>query len=700
MFLKSIKISNFRKFSDKNNEIAFVEAKSDAESESKVSSSTTLIVGKNNSGKTTVAKALELVHSDSEVISGNDFNYHYINNLLSQYIVNNIRNLPELNFTLTLSTNEKNSILANVKNIIPISQASNKYNNHVFDLNIKYEIKEKLEFKRIVKKIIEDNVDTDKQVLLKIFINEISDTKFKRRITNSNGVDVTLKPSKLIELKSISAANNIHDKKLLSKAFNKIIKFKYESEENSYRSIKSIVDINNEKITEDVNKTHQRTIQSVLSKIISNESIGIDLRADLTFDKLMTDIITYEHKDGDYFVPEGQFGLGYANLISIISDIIDYIERNPAGEKDSKIRLICIEEPETFMHPQMQVNFIRHIDEAVNAILGGKGNINSQIIITTHSAHILNSKIHDSGSLDYINYIYPNSTDCECVILKDENITLEEDEKNQFLFIKKHIKHQVPELFFSDAIIFVEGITEERILNFYLENDDELNKKMISVFRIDGAHGKVYSKLISQLKIPSLIITDIDFKRNDSELFRLVKVDGEIEGGNKNVKMKLYPQLDKITDKRETTNATLKYFYKDKYIIEYTDFYIKDNIKVVFQKDAVNVNISKKDTVSFYATSFEEAMILENYDNELLRTVLKNVINKTYVSILPEGDVNYFKLAQNSFKLQNILKTSKSDFANDIIYNLVMNDKKSELPKLPNYITSGLEWLKLELKNK
>ncbi|QEL40130.1 ATP-dependent endonuclease [Vibrio parahaemolyticus] len=81
------------------------------------------------------------------------------------------------------------------------------------------------------------------------------------------------------------------------------------------------------------------------------------------------------------------------------------------------------------------------------------------------------------------------------------------------ILLKKHIKHQVPEFFFADGVIFVEGITEERLLNFYIERDEVLSRKLISIFRVDGAHAKVYDKLMRQLRIPSLIVTDIDFKK-------------------------------------------------------------------------------------------------------------------------------------------------------------------------------------------
>lgn len=82
MYLKSLEITNFRKFGTKNNKIEFVQSdykKTLSESsdqlnpQSFVARATTLIIGKNNSGKTTVTKALKLV-IDNEKIIGATFN--------------------------------------------------------------------------------------------------------------------------------------------------------------------------------------------------------------------------------------------------------------------------------------------------------------------------------------------------------------------------------------------------------------------------------------------------------------------------------------------------------------------------------------------------------------------------------------------------------------------------------------------------
>ena len=82
-------------------------------------------------------------------------------------------------------------------------------------------------------------------------------------------------------------------------------------------------------------------------------------------------------------IPEDQFGLGYTNLVMIIATIMDYMERYPDSSFNSKINLISIEEPETFMHPQMQELFIKNINEAIRVLLSSKDkDVNSQIIIT------------------------------------------------------------------------------------------------------------------------------------------------------------------------------------------------------------------------------------------------------------------------------------------------------------------------------
>lgn len=402
----------------------------------------------------------------------------------------------------------------------------------------------------------------------------------------------------------------------------------------------------------------------------------------------MTDLVTYEHKDGDYMVPEGQFGLGYASLVSIIGEIIDYANQGLKSNKQSRIRLLCIEEPEVFMHPQMQVNFVRHIQEALLAIfeLAQKSinSIKTQLLVTTHSSHILNSIIHGSNTFDEINYIYLKEGNAANLILKDNDICdgKSVEEKEHFEFIKKHIKHQVPELFFSDAIVLVEGITEERVLNYYIESDKLLSRMHMSVFRIDGAHGKVYEKLLSRLKIPTLIITDIDYKYDTGE-----DLIGD-ESSDETISQEI-GQITNIDNNWITTNATLKHFFKSNKIKEFNDFYSKDKLMVVYQKDGVTIT-DKGEEFTYFARSFEEAILLENFENEMLYDVLEG-ISKKVIREMVGMPKDYIKLAHNSSKIQKLLTSNKSDFSNSMIYSLVT--KEINRPVLPVYISEGLKWL-------
>lgn len=691
MYVSSLKISNYRKFGCTDNTIGFVESKSNNAKQNIVASSTTLVIGKNNSGKTTVTKALELIISDSEVINGHDFNYKYTKRVLSQHFTDNYKERPSLKFEIEIIFDDSEDDFTGVLgSFVDIKSALNKEIKKA-KVIVEYIVKDISLYDEKVEELILTrlNKEYDDPVTFRMYLDILSELKFKRKITNSVGrvVDKVLAKN-IIDLRVISAAKNIHDKKLLTRSFNKIIKFMYENDELDFKNILDLVGSNNESLTSSIKNKHQTGVQSVLSKIISDKKIGLDLRSDLTFEKLMSDLVVYEHKDGSHMVPEGQFGLGYASLISILGEIIDYANQGLRRKKQSRIRMLCIEEPEVFMHPQMQINFVRHIQEALVAIfeLAEKSidSIKTQLLVTTHSSHILNSIIHGSGTLDDINYIHLKDGDAANLLLKDDEISDDPKEIEQFTFIKKHIKHQVPELFFSDAIILVEGITEERVLNYYIESNPILSRMHISVFRIDGAHGKVYAKLISKLLIPTLIITDVDFGKS--------KVPQDDSDDNDEP-----VQISEIRKDAITTNSTLKHFFNSDLISSYHDYYQNKKVMVVFQKDSIRINNDENSkSISYYATSFEEAVILENYNNKLLQEVLDSVLGKSFREILGNS-TDGLPLAHNSSKLQKLLAKKKSEFSNQMIYSLVT--RSNDKPALPAYIKSGLIWLAEELNN-
>ncbi|MEA2019669.1 MAG: AAA family ATPase [Campylobacterota bacterium] len=667
MYLKSLKIEHFRKFGEDNNLIEFVDSKDGLQADSiNIATATTLIVGKNNSGKTTVTKALDKLIGNKK-FEENDFNFFYLNKLLEGYIEDTFENFPTLEFELVIGIDDSDENQDLITNIVPFLTIED-VDTTEFSIKIKYELLEMVEFISKIKSIIDSYPDNE-YIRFQKYLEVIKE--IPKQLNYYNSSDELIEKSKfklsdLIQIKIIEANKTISDTSL-SDIFNKIIQYKYQTEDMS--AINSQIETINTDMTEKVSSTHTAHVNGALHAIENQDKLEMRLSSSLTFDILMKHMIRYEYVEKGLNIPEDQFGLGYSNLMSIIGEIIDYIEQYPAEEFHSKLNIICIEEPEAFMHPQMQELFIKNINDAIKHLLDGSTKkINSQLVVTTHSSHILNSKIHTSNSFDNINYMTIINNLSNVVNLKDKNIINSDsaDAINDLKFIKKHMKHKVSELFFSDAIIFVEGITEETLLTYYMDNDDSLNKYYISIFNINGAHGLVYHNLIKLLKIPTLIITDLDIKRTKTEKDEFVQIRDFAE--------------------KETTNKTISNYHGSDNISNIPTHFEDENLYITFQSQQIE---------SYYATSLEEAYILKNYNNDLLNIVLKKLKPQIYSDIVGEPE-NRVNLKDNSYKLQSKLSNSKSDFANELLYQLSIKEN-DEVPDLPEYIQGAIDWLKVKL---
>lgn len=680
MYLKSLRISNFRKFGTNNNVIEFVDAqgyeKYKCSEKFNIATITTLIVGKNNVGKTTVIEVLDKLINRERAFKATDFNFIYLRELLSTYSLEvgelDKVKLPCMEFIVEIGLDKGNDDL--ITNIIPFMLLEDVEKGKL-DIKIRYEVREAEELRKEIENLFAQQYPRD--LLFNKFLELLDKTPYVVNYYNKNDqqVDFTLKD--LIELRPIKA-NIIEGDRCLSKAFNKIVKYRYNVSLNQgEKTLEAEIIKINGKLSSSIKNKHTKPINETLKKIVSDDKMKVQLRADLSFQKFLDDLVRYEYVEKDISIPEDQFGLGYTNLMMIIAELMEYMERYPDDSFNSKINLISIEEPETFMHPQMQELFIKNINDAIIALLEIKHkNVNSQLIITTHSPHILNSKVHSGNTFNNINYMTVLSNYTNVINLNDEKIV--PDSKNiedDLKFLKKHIKYKVSELFFSDAVILVEGLTEYTLLPYYLEADEKLNKYYVSIFNINGAHALVYRKLLQELGIPVLIITDLDIKREKWEK-------GE---DNKN-KRNGFQQISHL-DNRITTNETLKYFNHNKDSIQDLREYIEeDNIIVVYQG-----KISY-----YYATSFEEAYILTNYNNDILNATLKKLRRNIYKDIV--GNKEYRNNRKNSYKWQCKLEKSKSDFANELLYRILTTEK--EIPKLPKYIQNGFNILAKKLEER
>jgi len=720
MYLKSIQMKNFRKYREENNTVMFVNsdgvrgkmaasgaAESIAKPQIDVASATTLIVGKNNAGKTSIIHALLKIikNNETEGIQVSDFNFHYLKECFDKYQASyketqetgaeTVIEPPFMEFVVTIAFEKDSDDL--LTNLIPFMLLKDIDEDRL-DIILRYEVTEKEEFYDVMKAAL-NKIDEKRQNAAKdkefdsgkefqILLRELKKVRFQikyYRMRREEGkteqqleeVSEKFKLSNVMDIKFIQA-NNIKKDEELSEAFNKIISYRYEKiVSDKKKELDQNIDAINDSLTENIKTHHSDGINNAIGKIVTSDIMKVDLSSNITEEKLVRGLLSYAYVEKGMNIPEGQFGLGYTHLVKIVAELIDYMEHYPDEKHNSKINLIAIEEPEAFMHPQMQELFIKNINDALQVLVSTREKkLNSQLFVTTHSSHVLNSKIHMSNSLDDICYVYEEGG-CACAQnLYNESVMPdtkdEKDRDKDFEFLKKHIKYKVSELFFADAVIMVEGFAEETILPFYLEQESKLNKRYVSIFGINGAHAFLYKNLLERLRIPAVIVTDLDIDRSESD-------DGE--------KKKEFAQIMDLKG-RSTTNRTIKYFNgNSEDLSELKPFIEKGNIYVTYQWKIGE----------YFPTSFEEAFILTNADNEILNAVLKDIKKRTYQQIVEKnGILDYEQNKERSYEWQVKLSNVKGEFASRLLYALV-TEPADKRPKLPKYIEQGLKWLSQKL---
>ncbi len=102
--------------------------------------------------------------------------------------------------------------------------------------------------------------------------------------------------------------------------------------------------------------------------------------------------INYVLGDGENAarLPDTYNGLGFKYLIYMVVEILD-LQAKWVDEDENRppLHLIFIEEPEAHLHAQLQQVFIRNVLSLLDPPDGEEGTFASQVVVTTHSPHIL-----------------------------------------------------------------------------------------------------------------------------------------------------------------------------------------------------------------------------------------------------------------------------------------------------------------------
>lgn len=744
MYLKSLAIKNYRKYGEKQT-LDFAHSKwpemSGNEEEPEkiniteeyISKSSSLIVGKNNSGKSTIIKLLNTLQNTKSgsrsVFKHTDFNLKILSDWYHENIDNKseeeIRSIdksdfPKLEFQLILGIDDGNDFISSFEDILVVSGIKTVETHENQDIaevtiDIKYEVADKVAFLEDLVKI-KTSYFNDKEQLNEQYLNYKKEIQYRQFLGLFSSKYFVLnfypkgreEPAKEFSLSSLLKvdtieANTVKNDKTLSQAYNKIVSTYIKNNDNDIATIDNLIGDINYQVKDMVDTNIKNILQSAVSSIESTKNLTMNLHPDVTLEKIFANSIIYEYQEGNNNIPESQFGMGYTNLMVIIAKIVDYIELYSKKDINGSVNILCIEEPESFMHPQMQELFIKNISKAIATLLGKKQQLDTfQIIITTHSTHILNSKIQSGNTLNNISYLGQAGVNNIIKNISDDAIVSGRDnDKKAYEYIKKYLRLEVSDIFFADAVILVEGVSEETYLRYEIDKHPILNNHHIKVYRIDGAYAHQFISLLDLLEIKTIIFTDLDLKRSESEKKVDIKDNDDPDVIPQNIS-DLEGKYAAATSSL-STNGTLQFFIK-KELNDKKAKYGEINNKIIEKiidneeliVDCNNITLYSQGKINgYYATSFEEAIVLTNDIDDGERKYKKSLI-KLLQYVHPK--MKYFRdinetsnIASRSYMYQVKLSDGKSKFSTGLVFLSVTEDSFNL--KLPKYIESGLESL-------
>ena len=409
-------------------------------------------------------------------------------------------------------------------------------------------------------------------------------------------------------------------------------------------------------IVEKANKDVQKQSDEILSSVV-NSSIGFgypnieELKLGVTTQLSIDDQIKNQTKlsyisgTANESLPSSHNGLGYKNLIKM-EFLLAAFARDVEKRGVACVPLLFIEEPESHMHPQMQTAFATYLEK----FLGKLSNVQIQTFLTSHSAHIANT-------MEFAKVRYAQKSNAG-VIYKNLN-TFAQANSDNVNFIRKYLTLTKCDLFFADKAIFVEGASERLLLPDMIEKCEAtgvfgsgkypLSAQYYALIEIGGAYAHKFIPFIEFLGVPCLILTDLD------------SVADRISKGGKVVKKSVV-----VSQGETTSNETIKWWIRrNKGLPE------NDTSKI----DLTVITSMSPDDKTRGKCHIEFQTAENGLCGHSLEEAVRNVNRKHY----DLGD----STSEEDLEFKG---KSKTDFALDLIWECADYC-------VPAYIKSGLTWL-------
>lgn len=294
-------------------------------------------------------------------------------------------------------------------------------------------------------------------------------------------------------------------------------------------SANQVIDENNWRLTEHYDR-HFEGLMEVIRGLGVPSAHDRDIRvvsslSPETVLKGNTDLL-YIDKERNHELPEAYNGLGFKNLVYMAIQVSHFHLQWMRTEVNRPLtQMVFIEEPEVHLHAQVQQTFISNILAILKDAAHAEGNVTMvpQIVVTTHSAHILDAV--EFSRVRYFRRCELEGEDPSAVktFNASEVLSLREfqpdtkingreiSETEALRFLQRYLRLTHCDLFFADAAILVEGAVEKLLLPRMIEKSAPLlSQSYITILEVGGAYAHRFTGLLEFLSIPYLVITDID----------------------------------------------------------------------------------------------------------------------------------------------------------------------------------------------
>ncbi|MBP1970761.1 putative ATP-dependent endonuclease of OLD family [Virgibacillus natechei] len=504
MFISEINIENFRNFGGSNNVIEFNEG-------------VNVIIGHNNSGKSNLLRALELVLDvgSSKKLLIDDFN--------KNISIDDLKQKPP-KVSITVSFSESDSEPEFSEDLVTVSTwLTNLESPYKAQLTYDFYLPEKEveEYKKVMSEISSTDSEEYWRTIEHNFLR-----KYRSNIYGGNPKLKRVADSEALRKIDYQFLDAIRDVErdlftgrntLLREVIDFFMDYEIKNDESMEKQEQQ-AEIN--KLKMDFSKDAKSLIDTLRGRMkqgkiemlrYANETGASFGNAEPDFDGHILDSELYaalrlivKYQTG-VKIPATHNGLGYNNLI-YMSLLLAKMQKDASGYylgSNAKVfPVLAIEEPEAHLHPAMQYKFLKFLKNNSE----GKAR---QIFITTHSPNIT-----AAVGLDEI-ICFHRKQDYSLNVAYLGRVFGEEDKKSKD-YVERFLDATKSDMLFAKGIILVEGITEQLTMSTFARYVDcDLEDSHISVINIGGRYFEHFLKLFDSTKQNSIhkrvaCITDLD----------------------------------------------------------------------------------------------------------------------------------------------------------------------------------------------